>query len=128
MIVCFLSFAAGLLAASVHYGRPAPAALLPALLRLVAVTLVVALALDAPAGSASAPASKVALDGSGSWGRATDSTAWKAALDSVRRIGGPLSYFGDSLRDASVPVTPAHHATRLRGVGRAATPARGPLA
>src|SRR5260221_530379 len=128
MIVWFLSFAAGLLAASVHYGRPAPAALLPVLLRLVAVTLVVAIALDAPAGSAFAPASKVALDVSESWVRATDSTAWKAALDSVRRIGGPLSYFGDSLRDASVPVTPSDHATRLRGVVDAASAAGAPVA
>lgn len=128
MIVWFLSFAAGLLAASVHYGRPAPAQRLPALLRLVAVTLVVALALDARAGRASAPASRVALDVSQSWLRATDSTAWKAALDSARRIGGAISYFGDSLRDAGAPATPSDHATRLRGVVDAASAAGAPVA
>src|SRR5260221_1277521 len=98
MIVWFLSFAAGLLAASVHYGRPAPAALLPALLRLVAVTLVVALALDAPAGGASPPPAKGGLDVVGGWGRGTGFTAREAAPGFLCRKPGPLRHFWACLR------------------------------
>src|SRR5690242_5348225 len=59
-------------------------ALFPALLRLAAVTLIVALLLDAPAGRRHELASWVALDASASWRRGNDSRAWQQAWRDVR--------------------------------------------
>lgn len=70
-----------------------------ALLRAAAVTLLAALALDAPRGRAQAAAPLVALDASASWTRGGDSAAFRAASDSARRLASDtLWLFGDSLR------------------------------
>ena len=70
-----------------------------ALLRVAAVTLLAALALDAPRGSAQAAPPLVALDASTSWTRGGDSAAFRAASDSARRLTtDTLWLFGDSLR------------------------------
>lgn len=92
---------AGVLAALAYVPPPrahlAVAAL--ALLRVAAVTLLAALALDAPRGSAQAAPPLVALDASTSWTRGGDSAAFRAASDSARRLTtDTLWLFGDSLR------------------------------
>ncbi|MGZ8469823.1 MAG: hypothetical protein ACXW61_09715, partial [Gemmatirosa sp.] len=70
-----------------------------ALLRFAAMALLAALALDAPRGRARASAPLVALDASTSWTRGGDSTAFRAASDSARRLASDtLWLFGDSLR------------------------------
>jgi hypothetical protein len=70
-----------------------------ALLRLASMTLLAALALDAPRGRARAAAPLVALDASASWTRGGDSAAFRAASDSARRLASDtLWLFGDSLR------------------------------
>ena len=123
MIAWFIAVGAGALAATVQYGRRVaePRTLWLALLRAIAAALVVALLLGAPAGRASSAVPNVALDASESWLRAADSSAWKAALDSVARIGGTVHRFGDSLRVGAPTGTPADHASRVRDVVDAAT-------
>jgi len=95
--------AAGLAFAALSYGgRRAPsvgarAAL--AALRGAAIALLVALALDAPAGRARRPAPLVALDASASWSRGGDSLAFRAARDSARALAVDTAWLvGDSLR------------------------------
>ena len=117
MTTWLLAVAAGLVAAGVQYGRGAmqPRTLPLALLRALAATLVIALLLSAPAGRAATERSEVALDASESWTRASDGSAWKAALDSVARQGGTVRQFGDSVRVASGG-EPRDHASRVRDV------------
>jgi hypothetical protein len=123
MIAWLFALLAGALAAAVQYGRRVvkPRTLPLALLRALAATLVVALLLGAPAGRASSVAPDVALDASESWLRATDSSAWRAALDSAARTGGAVHRFGDSLRVGAPVGAPADHASRIRDVVDAAT-------
>src|SRR5947208_17101103 len=74
-------------------------AILPAALRAVAITLLAALLLDAPAGRRKPLATWVALDASASWGRGGDAAAWKQAWRDVRGVQPEsLFLFGDSLR------------------------------
>src|SRR6476659_9306625 len=98
MIAWLIALLAGALAAVVQYGRAllAPRTLWLALLRAVAAALIVALLIDAPAGPASTLVPDVALDASESWLRASDTAAWKAAVDSAARVGGAMHRFGDS--------------------------------
>ena len=123
MIAWLLAALAGVLAAVVQYGRGllAPRTLPLAILRALSAALIVALLLGAPGGRASTMTPDVALDASESWLRASDSSAWKAAVDSAARIGGVVHRFGDSLRVASSVEAPGDHASRLRGVADAAT-------
>jgi hypothetical protein len=123
MLIWILAALAGALAAGVQYGRGAldPRTLPLALLRAVAAMLIVALLFRAPAGTAASLPPDVALDASESWTRATDSTAWRAALDSASRSGGQVRRFGDSLRVDAGKDGPADRASRLRGVVDAAT-------
>ena len=123
MVIWFIAALAGVLAASIQYGRTAASArTLPlALLRAIAAALIVALLLGARAGPARVVAPDVALDASESWLRASDSSAWKAALDSASAIGGATRRrFGDSLRIDVSRGGPVDHASRLRGVVDAA--------
>src|SRR5438270_7119118 len=70
----------------------------PALLRVGAVMLLVALLLDAPAGPRRRLANWVALDASASWRRGGVSTAWRRAWCDVRAAQPEsLFLFGDSL-------------------------------
>jgi hypothetical protein len=74
-------------------------AILPAVLRAVAVTLLIALLLDAPAGERKPLATWVALDASASWRRGGDASAWRNAWREVRAARPEsLFLFGDSLR------------------------------
>ena len=83
------------------------AALLLAALRAGAVTLLVALMLDARAGRAASMPPLVVLDASRSWMRG-DSLRWNAAMRDARARGGDsLHLFGDSLRLAGEAPQPA---------------------
>ncbi len=74
-------------------------AILPAALRAVAITLLAALLLDAPAGRRKPLATWVALDASASWRRGGDTSAWRRAWREVRAARPEsLFLFGDSLR------------------------------
>ena len=122
MTTWLLALAAGLVAAGVQYGRNAlqPQTAPLAMLRALAATLIVALLLSAPAGRATTERADVALDASESWTRASDGSAWKAALDSAAHAGGGVRHFGDSLRAAGAAKEPRDHASRVRDVVDAA--------
>jgi hypothetical protein len=113
--VAILLGAAG---AALQYGWGGPrrllAAPMPAALRALALALVVALLLGAPAGPARAPAPWTALDASLSMTTGGDSDAWRAALDSARGARpDTLFAFGDSLRPAPrAPLAPSAFDTR----------------
>ena len=115
-----LAALAGLAAAGLQYGthvlRPAVAPL--ALLRALAVAIVVAMLLGAPGGRSKPLAPEIALDASESWtrgGAACD--RWRAALDSAAHAGsGTRLRFGDSTRADDTRGPPADGASRLRGV------------
>src|SRR6476659_2200212 len=117
-----LAALAGLVFAALQYAgrdlRLGVRALLPALLRVGAVTLLAALLLDAPAGRRKPLATWAALDASASWRRGSDTTSWKTALRDVRAVKAEsLFLFGDSLRAARTPdslTTPADLASTAR--------------
>ncbi|MCY7378784.1 MAG: hypothetical protein LH467_05510, partial [Gemmatimonadaceae bacterium] len=125
MHLWLIAVVVGGLVAAFQYGRAAltvrVAAL--ALLRALAVMLVVALLLDAPAGRPAVVAPLVALDASESWLRAAPAcTRWREALDSARALGGSdWIAFGDSVRSARRPDAPEDRASRLRAVADRAT-------
>lgn len=129
MLLWLAALAAGLLLALVGYARssrvPLADRIPPALLRALAVTLLVALALDAPLGRSRALSSMLALDASASWRRGGDSNTWRAALaalDSTRRAAprgarDSLLLFGDSVRVASsAPSRPSDRASSARAL------------
>jgi hypothetical protein len=115
-----LALIAGLVVALVQYGwrelRSGWSVLPSALLRAGAVTLVVALLLDAPAARAKAVSSWAALDASMSMSRG-DSTVWRAARDTIRRVGAESVFvFGDSARRDDATGTPSDLSSLLRPV------------
>ncbi|HET7456188.1 MAG TPA: hypothetical protein VFJ74_00950, partial [Gemmatimonadaceae bacterium] len=126
MLSWVAAVAAGLIAGAVQYGarrrggsvvaaRGAGATLLPAFLRVAAVTLLAALLLDAPAGTRRANAPFAALDVSASWLRAGDSAAYARARRDVRAAGADSTFLvGDSLRAGAPPAAPADVASRAR--------------
>ena len=98
-----LAALAGLVFAFLQYAgrdlRLGARAMLPAVLRAVAITLLAALLLDAPAGRRKPLATWVALDASASWRRGGDTSAWRRAWREVRAARPEsLFVFGDSLR------------------------------
>jgi len=126
MLPWLIAVLAGVAAVALQYGRASfSLRTLPlALLRWVAVTVVVALLLGAPAGRATPPRIDVALDASESFTRAArDSTCWRAALDSAARLGGTRLRFGDAVREDASRTPPVDRLSSLRGVAdRAAGP------
>jgi hypothetical protein len=100
--VWLAAVAAGLAFAALSYAwrtTPAGPRLALAALRALAIALLAALALDAPAGRSRAPAPLVALDVSASWTRGGDSTAFRRARDVARSLGGDTVWaVGDSAR------------------------------
>jgi len=107
-----IAIVAGVVFGLAQYGRDVRAgfgALSAALLRGLAVTLVVALLLDAQAGRARPVAPWVALDASASWLRRGDSAAWVAARPAVAAAkAASVFLFGASLRPTdSVPLPSA---------------------
>ncbi len=95
-------------------GRGARSAALIAL-RSLAMMLLLALVLDAPAGPRRAPGPLVALDASASWERGGDSALWREArARAVRLASDSLLLFGDSVRVARTPARPTDDASRAR--------------
>ena len=98
-----LAVLAGLAFAFLQYAgrdlRLGARAILPAVLRAVAITLLAALLLDAPEGRRKPLATWVALDASASWRRGGDTSAWRRAWREARAARPEsLFLFGDSLR------------------------------
>jgi hypothetical protein len=82
-------------------------------LRATALTVLIALVLDAVAGRARAPEPLVALDVSRSWLRGGDDVRWEQARSRVRSLGADsLIVLGDSVRTRALPVSPEDDASR----------------
>jgi hypothetical protein len=89
--------------------------LLSAALRLVAVTGLVALILNAALGAARPAPAIVALDVSASWLRSGDSSRFREALDRARDAASDeLLLFGDSTRVDGGDVRPTDDASKVR--------------
>ena len=124
MLIWLGAAAAALLAAAVQYLWREPGThrlrIPAALLRAAALTLILALLFDAPAGPRRALRPFVALDASSSWLRgagAGDSSAWQRGLESARAAeGDSLFIFGDSVRRAGGAPRPDDHATSARAM------------
>lgn len=101
-------------------GRGSRSALLIAL-RAIAMTLLLALVLDAPLAPARAPRALVALDVSASWGRGGDTALWARARARAEELAADsLLLFGDSVRLGGAPARPADDATQLRSLAERA--------
>lgn len=127
-----LAILAGLCVALIQYGwrdvRAGWIAITTMVLRWGAVTLLVALALDAPASRARLVSEWVALDGSLSMARG-DSATIRAARDTVRRVAAEsVLVFGDSARMRSADAAPRDVASLLRPAIERALGAGHPLA
>ncbi|HJU70140.1 MAG TPA: hypothetical protein VJ650_18030 [Gemmatimonadaceae bacterium] len=97
-------------------------------LRALALGLVIALLLDAPAGAARPVAPFVALDVSASWRRGHDTVAWRTAVRQARAAPHDSLYlFGDSARIGDIPEQPADRASRARPAIERALAAGRPL-
>ena len=110
-----VALAGGVLFALVAYrGTPPARRILLGALRALAVTLAIALLLDAPAGAGRVPRPFVVLDASSSWRRGGDSAAWISAVARARASGADTIWLaGDSLRATPAPAAPADAATRI---------------
>ena len=118
MTIWLVSVVGGVLLALLSYRWRRSAAgkiLLVALLRALALTLLIALLLDAVAGLARPVAPIVALDVSQSWVRGGDSAAW---IDARRRARSAardsLFLIGDSVRVGEPPDRPTDAASQMR--------------
>jgi len=126
-----LALAIGIVVALIQYGARDPrsggANLIAALLRVGAVTLLVALLLDAPSARARPVSTWAALDASLSMSRG-DSTVWRAAGDTIRRVGADSVFlFGDSVRRGNSTGPPRDLSTQLRPAVERALGAGHPL-
>ena len=125
-----IAILAGIVVALVQYGvrdLRSPLSAVSALLRIIAVTLVVALVLDAPAARAKPVSTWGALDVSLSMMRG-DTAAWQAARDSLARAHPEsVIVFGDSVRRAGNLAAPGDLATLLRPAAERASVAGHPL-
>lgn len=111
-----LALAAGLGLAALGYagrGALAPRRLLPAALRALAVSVLVALWLDAPLGPARPGARLLALDASASMARGVTGAAWPRARAAADSTGGRPVLVGDQLVEGPIPANPAMPASRL---------------
>jgi hypothetical protein len=117
MLIWIVALVAGAAAVILVYGvKPGSGlTLLSAALRLVAVTGLVALILNAALGAARPAPAIVALDVSASWLRSGDSTRFREALARARDdASDELLLFGDSTRADGGDVGPADDASRVR--------------
>jgi hypothetical protein len=126
-----LALGAGIAVALIQYGirdlRSGGPALLAALLRVGAVTLLVALLLDAPSARAHPVSSWAALDASLSLARG-DSTVWRAAREAIRRANAESVFvFGDSVRRGDGASPPRDASSVLRPAVERALGAGHPL-
>jgi hypothetical protein len=117
MMLWLLAAAVGFGVAALQYGPAGTRRELPAaVLRGVAVTLLVALLLDAPAGATRAMRPIAVLDVSASWQRGGPAT-YESALRHFRAISRAADssfLFGDSLRHAAPPSVPTDTRTSTR--------------
>lgn len=117
MFIWIAALVAGAAAVALVYGlRPGGGlTLMSAGLRLIAITGLVALILNAALGAARPAPAIVALDVSASWLRNGDSTRFREALQRARdEASDELLLFGDSLRVAAASVTASDDASRVR--------------
>ena len=117
MFIWIAAFIAGAGAVLLVYGlKPGSGlTLVSAALRLVSVTGLVALILNAALGAARPAPAIVALDVSASWLRNGDSTRFRDAFARARdEASGDLLLFGDSTRAGSADVNPSDEASRVR--------------
>ncbi len=130
MLIWIAAIIAGVAAVILVYG-PKPGGgltLLSAGLRLMAITGLVALILNAALGAARPAPAIVALDVSASWVRSGDSARFREALARARdEATGELLLFGDSLRVDGGTVTPSDDASRIRPAVERATAEGRPL-
>lgn len=125
---------AAIVTALQYAGRSRPLTLVAGACRFLALLLVAALALDAPAGRATPVASLVALDASASWSRgsSSDDARWRTARDSAGAMApDSVVLFGDSARalprSAVETAVPRDLASRVRPVVERALAAGRPL-
>src|SRR5438105_14474251 len=126
-----LALVVGLLVALIQYGwrelRSGWAVIPAAAMRVGAVTLLVALVLDAPRARAKTVSTWAALDASLSMARG-DSTVWRMSRDSIRRLSADSVFvFGDSVRPASQASAPRDLTSFLRPAVERAIGAGHPL-
>ena len=118
MTIWLAAVVGGVLLALLSYrwrGASAGKILLVAVLRALALALLIALLLDAVAGLPRPVAPIVALDVSESWLRGADSTAWNnARRQATSAARDSLFLVGDSVRVGNAPDRPTDAATRLR--------------
>ncbi|MFI5244417.1 MAG: hypothetical protein ACHQQR_04270 [Gemmatimonadales bacterium] len=129
MLTWLLAIVAGsaLAALQYHFGG-ASRATVPRALRAVALSIVLALLLDAPGGPSRRLQPYAALDASASWLSSGDTSLWKRAVRSVDSVSADtVLLVGDSVRVGAPPATPADRTTRVAqlveralGAGRAA--------
>jgi hypothetical protein len=132
MIAWIVAASAGVALAVLVYRWREPGALATLLpfvaLRALALTLVSALLLDAPAGRRRPAPPLVALDVSESWTRAGDGAAWRDALARARALAtDSLILMGDSVRAGSAPQRPSDLSSRLQPLAERALGAGRPL-
>lgn len=117
MFIWIAAFIAGAAAVAFIYGLKPGGGLtmLSAGLRLIAITGLVALILNAALGAARPAPAIVALDVSSSWFRNGDSTRFRDALERARdEASGDLLLFGDSLRLGGDTILASDDASRVR--------------
>lgn len=117
MLIWIAALVAGVAAVIVVYGlRPGTGlTLVSAALRLMAVTGLVALILNAALGAARPAPALIAMDVSASWLRDGDSSRFLSALDRARdEANGALLIFGDSTRPDTGVTRPLDDASRVR--------------
>ena len=118
MTIWLAAVVGGVLLALLSYqwrGVSAGKVLLVAVLRALALVLLIALLLDAVAGVARPVAPIVALDVSESWVRGADSSAWaNARRQATSAARDSLFLIGDSVRVGDAPDRPTDAASRLR--------------
>jgi hypothetical protein len=117
MLTWMVALAAGAAAVAAVYGRGLASAIVPAALRFVAVSGLVALLLNAVLGGRRPAPPIVALDVSASWARSGDSTLFAETLRRARAAArGDLILFGDSARVANGDVAANDRASLVRPV------------
>ena len=134
MLIWLGAAAAALLAAAAQYLWREPGTnrlrLPAALLRAGALTLILALLFDAPAGPRRALRPFVALDASLSWLRGAQAgpESWARGLEAARSVeGDSLFLFGDSVRRAGTDPAPTDNASSARAMVERALAAGRPL-
>ncbi len=121
---------AGLIVALVQYGLRdwrLGGGIIAAFLRFLAITIIVALILDAAAAPAKVVGTWAALDASASMARG-DTSLWRAARDTIARLRAESVFvFGDSARRGDTITAPRDVATLLRPAVERALGAGHPL-